>query len=158
MHPYEPEGSSDRNVTLVRPEFPAQACDHRGNFFRLPPNRPVGQGDPESSQCLDVAGGKGKGRPEHVGGLDRRKTYPLGIPLVKEMIPLRHESVDVGLRILTDPDAAPDPVLRLRQDRRIEILSQPEFEGKPEPVAQKKVAEPFTEKDPRIEQPGPVMR
>jgi hypothetical protein len=151
-------GGSDGNVALLRAESSAQSADHRGNFFRLPHNGQAGQSDPGSSLRLDAAGSKDKACTEHAGGFDRRKTFPLGITLIKEAIPERHESVEFGLRILTDPGAAPDPVLRLRQDRRIEILCQPEFGNKSGPVTGKNVVEPITKKDPGLEQSGPVMR
>jgi hypothetical protein len=158
---YTPPGhpnTGDRHGTLMRAEFLAQSIDHRGNFFRLPPNGPAGQIDPETSHCFDAAGSSGNGRSEHAGSCDRRKANPLGIPLVKEVIPKGQEQVDVGLRILADPDVAPDPVLRLRQDRRVEILSQAEFGGNPEPVVWKHMAESFTKKDPGREQPGKMVR
>jgi hypothetical protein len=63
-----------------------------------------------------------------------------------------------SLRIITDPDIAAVPFLRLRQDRRIEILSQAEFSSKAEPVALQKVQNALMQKDPVIEQPGPVLR
>jgi hypothetical protein len=65
---------------------------------------------------------------------------------------------NVSLRIITDPDTAAVPFLRLRQDRRIEILSQAEFSSKPEPVAVQKVQSALMQRDPGIEQPGPVLR
>ena len=64
-----------------------------------------------------------------------------------------------GLTDKNDPLAiAPDPLLRLRQDRRIEILAQSEFGSPPEPVARKKGPEPLTQRDPGREQPGSVFR
>jgi hypothetical protein len=63
-----------------------------------------------------------------------------------------------SLRIITDPDTAVVPFLRLRQDHHIEILSQAEFSSTPEPVAVQKVQNAVMQKEPGSEQPGRVLR
>jgi hypothetical protein len=60
-----------------------------------------------------------------------------------------------GLRFLTHPNAPPGPVLRLRQDRRIEILSLSECSSKPEPVMGQNIPGSFAPQDPPGEHPGP---
>lgn len=65
----------------------AQALDHRGNFFRLPHNGTMDQNDAESAQGLTGSGCQGQPSEEESHAFDRGKAAPLGILLLKGILP-----------------------------------------------------------------------
>lgn len=140
----------NHNGTLLRSEFRFQAADHRGHFFRLPHHGAVDKGNTEPAGDSDVAGNKCASRPEDVRNLDAGKANALGVPLINEVVPQRHESLNVGLRVLTDPDVAPGLAGRLRQDRRIQILAGAGHVRGPGSVPRPELPEVVTQKDPPV--------
>ena len=101
----------------------AQPPDHRGNFFRLPHTGMPEKGDADPSLSPGAAGKDDTGTVRPASSVCQGRMHAIGIPLLKDILAEPHGPADAGFRILTDPHAAPDPILRLRQDRRIHILS-----------------------------------
>ena len=101
----------------------AQPPDHRGNFFRLPHTGTPDRGDARSLLSHDAAGNDESGTVRPDGSVCQGRMQGIGVPLLRDVLAGPHEPAEAGFRILTDPDAGPDPILRLRQDRRVHILS-----------------------------------
>ena len=100
----------------------AQPPDHRGNFFRLPHTGTPDSGDARSSLCPDDSGTEG-GDARAAGTVCQGRPSIIGIPLLRDVLAEPNGTAEAGFHIITDVHDAPDPILRLRQDRRIHILS-----------------------------------